>query len=101
MKTFNLLLMVTALGGCVHRVPIVLEAPKCMPEVTMPSCATPVPLEEGSTYSALLADYQTDRQSLQRCALEHDYLLKAISTCNSVIDEYNQKVTSQQGGKSR
>lgn len=97
MRTFNLLLAVTALTGCVYRIPIVVPAPRCEPNLALQPCMAPVTIKEGSTYSELLTDYQTDRQSLQSCALEQEYLQKAIATCNSIIEEHNQKLQSKQG----
>jgi hypothetical protein len=97
MKTLNLILLVSTLTGCVHRVPVIVPAPKCQPDLAMQACAPPVTIQEGSTYSALLADYQTDRQSLQRCALDQEYLRKAIATCNSIIDEHNQRAAAEPG----
>lgn len=96
MRALNLLLMAAALNGCVYRVPILLKAPRCEPELAMPPCAPPVAIQEGSTYSELLTDYQTDRQSLQRCALNQEYLQKAIAACNTLIEEYNQAALTKQ-----
>lgn len=101
MKTLTLILLSVGLTGCVSHVPIVLAAPQCAPDLELKPCSPPVQVKEGSTYAELLADYQTDRQSLQRCALDQDYLLRAMAVCNEKIDEYNQRVTSRPEGQTK
>jgi sulfur carrier protein ThiS len=99
MRTLRLLLLAMALTACVRRVPIIVQTPSCAPELPMPSCTSPVTIKEGSTYAELLADYQTDRQSLQACASQQDYLREVLATCNRLIAEHNQKANSHLEGE--
>jgi hypothetical protein len=101
MKTLKLILLAVGLTGCVTRVPIVLPAPRCAPKLELKPCASPVTLKEGSTYEELIADYQTDRESLQRCARSQKYLLETFADCNQGIDDYNQRVTARPDGQAK
>jgi hypothetical protein len=99
MRTSSLFLVGFALTGCVRHVPIIVEVPRCAPALPAESCASPVNIQEGSTYAELLTHYQTDRQNLESCALEQEYLRKAIATCNGLIDEHNQRARPGPDGK--
>jgi hypothetical protein len=95
----RVLLTAMTLTGCVHYVPIIIQAPKCMPALPTQSCSSPTILKEGSTYADLLNDYLTDRQSLLECALQQEHLREAIATCNRIIDEHNQEAGLRSSGE--
>ncbi|RKH68286.1 Rz1-like lysis system protein LysC [Corallococcus llansteffanensis] len=95
MNPLKALLAVATLSGCAYRAPIVVQAPQCAPDMAMQPCASPVSIREGSTFSELLSQYLIDRQSLQSCALDQEYLRKVIAACNTVVKEHNQKAMLQ------
>lgn len=94
MKTPSLLLLLCALTGC-RTVVIAPESLSCpLPaEELARQCDQPERLAEGITYADFLKAYQADRQRLESCAKQAEYLKKFVNTCNEQIANYNQKLS--------
>ncbi|MEX8508339.1 MAG: hypothetical protein AB3X46_08530 [Leptothrix ochracea] len=81
-------------SGCTHYVPVVTPALRCEPAANLlQGCERPGLMPDGSTYEDLLRQSQTDRQNLQRCALQHADLVQALAVCNEEIERHNQALT--------
>jgi hypothetical protein len=96
MKTLNMLLLVTALTGCV-RIPVIVQVPRCASDMAMQPCAPPVTIKEGRTYADMLVGYEINEVSLKGCSLDLEYLQKAVNACNRIIDEHNQRAKAEPG----
>lgn len=85
---------VLLLAGCsTTYVPIVPPSLTCSPpEQMQQTCAAPQRLKDGLSYAELITSYQTDRQALQRCALQHEALKQAVATCQEAIARHNAEL---------
>jgi hypothetical protein len=97
MKCFSLVplaVAAVALSGCATQ--YVAQVPpslKCEPAaVLMAACPAPTPLKTGLTYRELLEAHLSDRQQLQRCAVQLDDLRRAVNTCNARIEAHNAEL---------
>ncbi|MFM2059365.1 MAG: hypothetical protein RLY71_3750 [Pseudomonadota bacterium] len=94
MKERFCLAAVALLAGCsTTHVPIVPPSLTCTPpEQMQQTCAAPQRLKDGLSYAELITAYQTDRQALQRCALQHESLKQAVASCQDAITRHNAEL---------
>jgi len=96
MKMILIVLLSFGISACVFR-----AMPKCElpPEGALESCSAPLSLQEKHTYAEALEAHGVDKKSLSDCKIKHEAVVKALDSCNSRIDKYNDakgKLDAQQ-----
>ncbi len=92
-KFIPILAGILFISGC-KTVPVVPHAIGCdvSAELLESRCATPKPVENDTTYAALVETMQADRKSLRECGITADTLRDALQRCNQATAEFNKKI---------
>src|SRR4051812_19940773 len=93
MKRIVICLISAALGGCCTPIPVVPQALTCVPTTdTLAPCGAAGDIKQGITFGELITVSGQDRDTLKNCAARQEDLVKAVATCNKMIEEHNAKV---------
>jgi hypothetical protein len=82
------------LAACSPTLTVVPHAMRCdaSAELLASSCASPKPIPDDATFSAVVDASRDDRQALRECGISLNTLRESMNRCNASVDEFNRKV---------
>jgi hypothetical protein len=87
----GLIMLATGCASTVVKLEEAIPCPISAPALAE-TCAPPLVVGDGATYSDILATAQTDRKNLRTCAAHDDLLRQTIAACNAAIAKHNEAV---------
>jgi len=86
--------LLLVMAGCCKTLPVMPDPVACsFPKATLDeTCAEPVTIKDGVTYSDLITSSIADRNALRKCAAHDRLLKKSIQECSAELERYRMKV---------